>query len=450
MVALTPERTALLALAALGLWTAHQLPVFEADVAAFRAAANRAAANTTATEKASPAAPPAPVPLVSPLASPLAEPEGLEEPPHPGGAAVLPLVYRLEPDDPPVLPPPVPVVPLTLPPEMARPPSTEQPQLQQSAAFDPAPPDAISTAYAALAAGEDEAALAHFRQALEAAPSGPLAADMGYALLRLGRRREAAQALGHALTLGAPTLEAQRQWRQDYARLTGRFSAETYVFLREENPAVSTVPASLAPLGQSQSALALHFRPDPLAERPLLATARLLAAHNPSDGIPERQTLQATAGLGWNLLPAANATLVGERWIKLGSQSRNAWALRLHGGGGQGYGPLAGERGWPLWSLYGEAALVGLNRRDLFAGSEARAGYGLSLGGQTRITATAALWGTVQHDDATRHRLEAGPSLGLETRVGEIPLHLRLDYRLPLSARPETDPGFAFTIFIGF
>ncbi|MCH8684495.1 hypothetical protein [Pedomonas mirosovicensis] len=491
MVAFTPGRTALLSPALLCLWGAQQRQAFLEDVAVFRAHAlgfrqaapvspGLAAASAPPRQRAPAGGPGRPIVR-------LALPGESDVPPAYSTDSIIPLVYRRKPGDRDapdalLLPPPafdnrslmalswpapggaaaVPAftvadiapaagaaVPLTLPAFPA--PSRPRPAQPASAANDSNASDAATAAYAALAAGETERAVILFRQALDAAPNGQLAADLAYAALRLGRRREAAAAFHTALRLGAPTPAAQRQWQQDAARLNRKFSAQGYAFFRKDRGGPSFAPVGVAALGQSQSALAVHYRPEPLAERPLVLQARLLTAHDQRNGMPQRRTTQATAGLGWVVLPAIGGTLAAERWIGLGREARDAFAVRLYGGYGEGYGPARpGAPVWPHWSLFGEAAMVGARRRDLFAGGEARAGYGLALGEDARATLTAALWGMVQHDDRTRHRLEAGPSVGVESRLGPIPLHLRLDYRLPLSATPESGHSLALTVAAGF
>lgn len=448
MVTLTPERTGLLALLLFGLWGALQWRDFLADVDAFRA---HAAATLPPPRPARPAAPPATGPLVS-----IRLPDVSDVPPAYATDSIVPLVYRLEPDEPgepvapgpatPPLPLPVrhhPFLTLSPPPPDLGPPNLAPPH--------PATPDPAPTAYAALAAGQVEQAARLFRAAIAHAPRSQIAADLAYASLRLGQRREAARAFRDALALGAPSPEAEQTWRQDAARLDRQLLLSAYVFHREDQARGAFAAAGVSALGGSQSALVLQYRPDPLAERPLVLHARLLAAHDGQAGeSPLVQTAQAMAGLGWIALPAINGTLVAERWIKAGDQSRGAFALRAHGGYGEGYGPAAAETFWPHWSLFGEAAVVGARRRDLFAAAEARAGYGLALGQDARLMLTGALWAMMQHDDRTRHRIEAGPSLGLDLRLGGLPLHLRLDYRLPLAVAPDSGGSLALTVATGF
>lgn len=461
----TPGRAALTVLALAAALSLHLRPAFEADAAAFRAALS----------SVKPPAPPpasasAPAMLVSanptkvsdsadPFASPAPEPAFARL-----GAAVQPLVYRVEPGEEPLVPeaaPPEAVV------EAAHHPNQHPNphplpghylpirwEEDAPTATPPMPPpshpeELARAAYAAFEAGAFGTAAHLFEQALSARPSAQLAADLAYTRLRLGQRREAASAFQLALTLGSATPEAGALWQQEASRLNDRISAQAYTFLREDTGRPASPPFGTGTPGQSQSALLLQIRPDPLARQPLLLVGRMLAAHHGPGASPVLHSLQATAGLGWLAVPAINGTVVAERWIKLGNGARGAWALRAHGGYGEGYGPAAGESLWLHWSVFGESAVIGAQRRDLYAGAEARAGYGLAVSARTRATLTAALWAQVQQDDATRHRLEAGPSLGLETALGQRPLHLRLDYRFALSPA-RVASGATLTAATGF
>ncbi|MGK2285065.1 hypothetical protein [Pedomonas sp. V897] len=454
MIARTPERAAAALALLLGLWGLNRQPAFLEDVAAFRALAAapaRPAAPRSGSWRERPGGspapalpraiavsslPPAPAPLpaprrAEPSSGPLVRlrlprtpqvrlqlpraplvsvhlPADLDSPPAYASDAIVPLVYRLGPDAPDADP----LLPLPL---------QNGPFLNLSA---PPPPDLPADAAAAnapaTAANADRSA-------------SPLAAPDPTPAAIAARSFETA----------APS-----------TRPPPRLLLGAWVFHRPDGK------HGEAPLGGSQSALLLRYRPDPLAERPLMLHARLLAAHDsPSGGRetdngqtgsrPLFQATQATAGLGWVAVPTLNGTLIAERWVKVGNGSRNAFALRAYGGYGEGWGPTPAGNPWPHWSLYGEAAVVGARRRDLFAAAEARAGYGFALGDDTRLMATAALWTMMQRDDHTRYRLEAGPSLGLDTRIGDLPLHLRLDYRTPLATTNTGSSGLTLTVAAG-
>ena len=470
----TPGRAFLAGLALAVALAAQLRPAFEADVAAFRAALS-SPKRPAPPPKPAPAPEPAQAMLVSapttkvsdpadPFASPAPEPAFARL-----GAAVQPLVYRVEPGEEPLVPqaaPPEEVVEAAHrpePPDLAtrHPPGHFLPvRWEEDDATPSAAPAALPAqtrpeelaraAYAALDAGALGNAALLFEMALSARPSAQLAADLAYARLRLGQRREAAAAFETALRLGSAAPEAGALWQREASRLNDRVSLQAYTFLREDGSRPSSAPFATGTPGQSQSALLLQVRPDPLARRPLLLVGRVLAAHHGPGDSPLLHSAQATAGIGWVAAPAVNGTVVAERWVKLGDGSRGAWALRAHGGHGEGYGPTsATTSGWVHWSVFGEAAVIGTHRRDLYAGAEARAGYGHAFSPRTRATLTGALWGQIQHDDATRHRLEAGPSLALETALGPLPLHLRLDYRFALSPARAAS-GATLTAATGF
>lgn len=435
----TPGRTFLTVLTLTAAYALHLRPAVLEDAAAFRTAL----ANFTDSPASSPS-PAAPLTLPPDVLAGAPAPDALRpEPPYARfGVALQPLIFRDEPGEEPALPPED-LLPEDLV-DTAVQGGADLPFLHLS---NPLPPPA-EAAYAALEAGALDAAADLFEQALDHAASGQLAADLAYTRLRLGQRREAARAFEAALRLGAATPEAGALWQQEARRLNDRVSLQAYTFLREGSGAPAAF--GVAAPGQSQSALLLQVRPDPLAEHPLIFVGRLLAAHHGPSDSPFRRSTQATAGVGWVAVPALGGTMVAERWFRMGEDSRNAWALRLHGGHGEGYGPVAGEALWPHWSVYGEAAVIGTRRRDLYAGGEARAGWGYALGPQARATLTAALWGQIQHDDITRHRVEAGPSLGLDATLGALPVQMRLDYRLTLDAAHAAGSSTTFTLAAGF
>lgn len=515
----TPGRTSLIGLALAATLAMHLRPAFVADVAAFRAALSRPQEPPVV-----PATEPPPEPSLSssllvdadsPDSSDPGDAPDADAPiddtpfhaarPEPAyarlGAAVLPLVYRVEPDEEPLLPQPAPpeevlqasqhlqaglrpsasasdtarFLPVlweadaiariepaagvtAFPTPAASTPATPRPlptATPIALPTRPHPQDLARAAYAALDAGALGNAARLFDMALSAQPSGQLAADLAYTRLRLGQSREAAKAFELALRLGPATPEAGALWQREANRLNDRFSLQAYTFLRADAGRPSAQAFGTTAPGQSQSALLFQARPDPFARRPLLLVGRLLAAHQGTGESPLLRSAQATAGVGWLAVPAINGTVVAERWVRLGDGSRSAWALRAHGGYGEGYGPSAAETAgetasWLHWSVYGETAVIGAHRRDLYAGGEARAGYGYALGPKVRATLTGALWAQAQHDDRTRHRIEAGPSLGLEATLGQVPLHLRLDYRIAVSATRAAGSGATLTVAAGF
>jgi tetratricopeptide (TPR) repeat protein len=255
-------------------------------------------------------------------------------------------------------------------------------------------------------------------------------ADRGYAALRAGDRRVAAESFQGALAL-APAHPEARAWRAEERRLTRRLRLEGYSLLREAGEAPAGAVAASPVLGGASLAVTGALRPWPLARRPVEAFARYAASQPGSAGAAE--TGQVAVGLAWQPVPGSNATVAVERLIAAGSLARDDWALRVAGG------REARLRGLTL-SAYGEAGLIP-DGADWFAGAQAS----LEKRGQWRgveWAAGAGLWAAGQATDGqAAGRLDLGPLV--RVRHSSVPAVLQIDWRLRAAgdARPGSGPA---------
>lgn len=262
-------------------------------------------------------------------------------------------------------------------------------------------------------------------------------ADRGYAALRAGDRRAAAESFQGALAL-APGHPEARAWRAEERRLTRRLRLEAYSLLREAADTPGGAVAASPVLGGASLAVTGALRPWPLARRPVEAFARY-AISQPGNALAA-ETGQVAVGLAWQPVPGANATVAVERLIAAGSLARDDWALRVAGG------REARLRGLTL-SAYGEAGLIP-DGADWFAGGQAS----LERRGQWRgvsWSAGAGLWAAGQATDGqTAGRLDLGPLV----RVSHpsVPAVLQIDWRLRAAGDARPGSGPAVTVASSF
>jgi hypothetical protein len=130
--------------------------------------------------------------------------------------------------------------------------------------------------------------------------------------------------------------------------------------------------------------------------------------------------------------------LLAERRQRLGPAlggGRDAFALLAEGG--------VYEHPLPLgFSLdgYGQAGVIGANRRDLFADGALAATYP----SMPRFAIGGGMWGGIQPGLS---RFDAGPRLSYQLRPG---MRAHLDYRFRLTGNADPGSGPAVTIAAGF
>ena len=205
---------------------------------------------------------------------------------------------------------------------------------------------------------------------------------------------------------------------------SSRWSASAWILLRDEGEGTALSPGGI--LGGSQAGTRITFAPgDGLA---LSGRAYL----------PLRRTTGAelAAGVDWRPVASLPVGLLAERRQRLGREGRNAFALTLYGGTSRSFSPRT------RLDLYGQAGMVGLRARDLFADGAARLSRRVGP-----VELGAGLWGAAQPGAA---RLDAGPSLSWRLPVRDANLRLQADWRIRIAGDAAPGSGPALTLAADF
>ncbi len=200
------------------------------------------------------------------------------------------------------------------------------------------------------------------------------------------------------------------------------WSLSAYLFLREGS---GRPLAAGGTLGGSQAGARLTM---PLASGVALSAR----AYAPL----ESRSAEAALGLDWRPLPSLPLNLLVERRQRLSRGGRSAFAALGYGGIDR---PLVG----PLTvEAYGQAGVVGLKRRDLFADGLVRVNATVGDG----IQAGLGAWAAAQPGVA---RLDIGPQISW--RLPAAPnLRLLADYRLRIAGDAAPASGPSLTLAADF
>lgn len=154
--------------------------------------------------------------------------------------------------------------------------------------------------------------------------------------------------------------------------------------------------------------------------------------------LPLRQTSGAelAAGIDWRPIRSLPVSLLAERRQRLGRDGRTAFALTAYGGGSRNLTPHV------RLDLYGQAGIVGLKSRDLFADGAVRVSRRVGP-----VDIGAGAWGAAQPGAA---RLDAGPSLSWRLPVQRANLRLQADWRFRIAGDAAPGSGPALTLAADF
>ncbi|NJC05095.1 hypothetical protein GGQ97_000888 [Sphingomonas kaistensis] len=207
--------------------------------------------------------------------------------------------------------------------------------------------------------------------------------------------------------------------------------------LDDTNGALNPGLAPAGSLGGSQAGMRISWRPLSTVGIHLRASTALMPGGR---SVKNQQMVggEGAVGVSWQPLKALPVRLLAERRQRLGAAlggGRDAFALLAEGG--------LYEQPLPYGLVldgYGQAGVVGANRRDLFADGALTATYPF----MRRFAFGGGMWGGIQPGLS---RFDAGPRLSYQLRPG---LRAHVDYRFRLTGKAEPRSGPALTLAAGF
>jgi len=207
-----------------------------------------------------------------------------------------------------------------------------------------------------------------------------------------------------------------------------RWSGSAWLFLREGR---SSGLAPAGTLGGSQAGGRINYRINADRERALALSARLYLP------IERLQGFEAALGLDWRPLRDLPLHVLAERRQRLGRDGRSDFSLTLYGGGEQRL-----LRGKLRIEAYGQAGIVGIEERDLFADGAVRASVRL---GPAELGAGA--WGGAQPGAS---RLDIGPQATIRLPLGPTNLRASAEWRFRVGGDAAPGSGPALTLSTDF
>jgi hypothetical protein len=207
-----------------------------------------------------------------------------------------------------------------------------------------------------------------------------------------------------------------------------RWSGSAWLLARREQGQPALAPGGT--LGGSQAGARVLYRVNGDPARPLALAGRLYVP------LPRAAGAEAAAGIDWRPAARVPVHILAERRQTLGGEGRSAFALTLYGGISR---PLPhGVR----VDAYGQAGVVGVRARDLFADGSVRLAAPV---GPAEVGGAA--WGAAQPGAA---RLDAGPELSVRFHAGAAALRLSADWRFRIAGGAAPDSGPALTLATDF
>ena len=208
------------------------------------------------------------------------------------------------------------------------------------------------------------------------------------------------------------------------AASANRWSLSTWLLVRREEGGAALAPGGT--LGGSQAGARLTFA---LGGGVALGARAYLPLRRPAGA-------EMAAGLDWRPVDAVPVNLLAERRQRLGRDGRNAFALTAYGGASRNLTPRL------RLEVYGQAGVVGLRSRDLFADGSVRLARRVGP-----VALGAGAWGAAQPGAA---RLDAGPSLSWRLPVRDSNLRLQADWRFRVAGDAAPRSGPALTLSADF
>lgn len=222
----------------------------------------------------------------------------------------------------------------------------------------------------------------------------------------------------------------------------GRWSLDAWAFWREGSAAAPVSQGRVPVYGASQAGAVLQYRLAPGSRHDPRLYARAYRALVPRG--------ESEAALGASLRPLERVPL------RLAGEVRYTDAAFFDDVRPAAYAvtelpPLALPLGTAL-EVYGQAGWVGGAGATPFADAQASLTRALPLvdrltGDRMRLSMGAGAWGGAQ-DDA--QRVDIGPTLRLDTRIGQVPARVSVDWRMRVAGHAAPGSGVAATVSTGF
>jgi hypothetical protein len=205
---------------------------------------------------------------------------------------------------------------------------------------------------------------------------------------------------------------------------TSRWSVSAWLLVRDEGRDRALAPGGT--LGGSQAGARVTYG---LGGGFSLSGRAYLPLRRPAGA-------ELAAGLDWRPVAALPFNLLAERRQRLGREGRSAFAVTLYGGASRALTPRL------RLDLYGQAGVVGLRSRDLFADGSLRLARRIGP-----VELGAGAWGAAQPGAA---RLDAGPGLSWRLPVRDANIRLQADWRFRLAGDAAPRSGAALTLATDF
>jgi hypothetical protein len=207
-----------------------------------------------------------------------------------------------------------------------------------------------------------------------------------------------------------------------------RLAGAAWLFLREGGGEAILPGGSL---GGSQAGARLTYRLNGDTRRPVALSARVYA------GLDRPRSTEVAFGLDWRPLVAIPLHLLAERRERLGRNGRSDWQLTLYGGG-----EARAAHGRLHLEAYGQAGVVGVDWRDLFADGAVKVSI---AAGPAEFGGGA--WGGAQPGVA---RLDIGPRATARLRAGGLSFRAEADWRFRVAGGAAPGSGPTLTLSAGF
>ncbi len=292
-------------------------------------------------------------------------------------------------------------------------------------------------------------------QATSVSSFAPLAGAEGYASPVAPLEQWPTIGTAGPVSLGSTAIQSTPGWsgrgrrakEVNPSKAAERWSFDAWALLRPPregvyrlDDATGALNPGLAPagsLGGSQAGMRISWTPLSSLGLHLRASTALM----PKGSSARNQQMiggEGAFGVSWKPVKGVPLRLLAERRQRFGPAvggGRDAFAFLAEGG-------LYGQ---PLpygitLDGYGQAGVVGANRRDLFADGALTATYPF----MPRFAVGGGMWGGIQPGLS---RFDAGPRLSYQLRPG---LRAHLDYRFRVTGNAEPRSGPALTLAAGF